>query len=708
MLRFINPALVAPEAYHISKTVPGPTARRNLTLISKLVQNISNGVISSSKEPFMAEFSDFVDSQHKVMANFLEKVVAAAVDTSDKPAIPVDEADVGFIEGRHLAFLLHLLNVRSEELTLAVNEQSSDVKRDVELISVVRMVQQEQTLDLIPLKALSGVWLSKHYFGGLLTREREKKRKKIKKVIRMELTRSFIYVMEDGVQPSADTIKYAVPLRCVKPKLKQKGKKDTVLELRYYEKNYDFASDVEVLTAWATQFTAALSDHSSIQSGNYRFTEKPSKGAVADVLTAHNGFPKLAYVCKVKPEKSRNAAMKIGQTGMAAMVTVSAFGYTWDVSVSMMQASASVELLNIEVDGKVIVPPLPHVFHKTEDKERDFSLHYDSAGNPSLGVLVFRDWLAAFLEALQTSPLLSHSKPLLDLLQLTSPFRAGKNGLAHLKWIHRYIVGGLALKNKRGVNVLMQIVEEPPSCSASEALEMVRFLVDSRAVNLRDVDVDGNSVLHRAFKAKAWVKAMTLCEMGVDHARNKSGRFPLHVAVSEISDTEDEEMLDAIDACIKSSLETKMVEGGNVVTSYDDKGKSVLHYAVMSGSDEVVSMILEAINTIPDVNKPLPNAGKVYLLHEMIASGMEESAEKAIEYGLFDHRVLNSDGQSVLHVAARAGKIHLVKLLCEKLGKGKEFIVQLLAFVYLVVSFPWIERQATDDSCSLCRKIRKS
>lgn len=45
MLRLVNPSLVAPEAYRIipANQTPSPHARRNLTLISKLLQNISNG-----------------------------------------------------------------------------------------------------------------------------------------------------------------------------------------------------------------------------------------------------------------------------------------------------------------------------------------------------------------------------------------------------------------------------------------------------------------------------------------------------------------------------------------------------------------------------------------------------------------------------------------------------------------------------------------
>jgi hypothetical protein len=59
MLRLVNPVLVAPEAYHIVSLAPSPHIRRNLTLVSKLLQNISNGVVSSSKVFYLFDVCGF-------------------------------------------------------------------------------------------------------------------------------------------------------------------------------------------------------------------------------------------------------------------------------------------------------------------------------------------------------------------------------------------------------------------------------------------------------------------------------------------------------------------------------------------------------------------------------------------------------------------------------------------------------------------------
>lgn len=49
--RFFNPAIVTPEAFHLvpNDTVLSTQARRNLLLVTKLLQNLSNGVLFGTK-----------------------------------------------------------------------------------------------------------------------------------------------------------------------------------------------------------------------------------------------------------------------------------------------------------------------------------------------------------------------------------------------------------------------------------------------------------------------------------------------------------------------------------------------------------------------------------------------------------------------------------------------------------------------------------
>lgn len=52
-LRFFNPVIVAPDAMNLIRDKPSRTLRRNLVLIAKVLQNLSNGVLFGSKEPYM-------------------------------------------------------------------------------------------------------------------------------------------------------------------------------------------------------------------------------------------------------------------------------------------------------------------------------------------------------------------------------------------------------------------------------------------------------------------------------------------------------------------------------------------------------------------------------------------------------------------------------------------------------------------------------
>ncbi|KAI9461715.1 ras GTPase-activating protein [Lactarius psammicola] len=60
-LRFINPAIVTPQAYMLVDGVPAKHPRRTLTLIAKMLQNLANKP-SYSKEAYMATLNPFVEN----------------------------------------------------------------------------------------------------------------------------------------------------------------------------------------------------------------------------------------------------------------------------------------------------------------------------------------------------------------------------------------------------------------------------------------------------------------------------------------------------------------------------------------------------------------------------------------------------------------------------------------------------------------------
>jgi len=73
-LRFFCPAMIAPEGYKLVDTTPTLPERRGLILISKSIQNLSNGVQFGPKEAFMFPMNQFIiENLHRVK-RFLEEV----------------------------------------------------------------------------------------------------------------------------------------------------------------------------------------------------------------------------------------------------------------------------------------------------------------------------------------------------------------------------------------------------------------------------------------------------------------------------------------------------------------------------------------------------------------------------------------------------------------------------------------------------------
>lgn len=69
-LRFINPAIVTPQAYMLVDGLPSKHPRRTLTLIAKLLQNLANKP-SYAKEAYMMTLNPFVENNKARINKFL-------------------------------------------------------------------------------------------------------------------------------------------------------------------------------------------------------------------------------------------------------------------------------------------------------------------------------------------------------------------------------------------------------------------------------------------------------------------------------------------------------------------------------------------------------------------------------------------------------------------------------------------------------------
>lgn len=75
LLRFINPAVVTPQAFMLVDTKLSANTRRNLTLLAKVLQNIANNAqFGGVKEFYMAPLNNFLDGVRDKFNSFLEEL----------------------------------------------------------------------------------------------------------------------------------------------------------------------------------------------------------------------------------------------------------------------------------------------------------------------------------------------------------------------------------------------------------------------------------------------------------------------------------------------------------------------------------------------------------------------------------------------------------------------------------------------------------
>ena len=73
-LRYLCPAILGPNLFHLTDEFPSPTSNRNLTLIAKTLQTLANFARYEGKENSMEFMNSFLDEETGNMKQFLELV----------------------------------------------------------------------------------------------------------------------------------------------------------------------------------------------------------------------------------------------------------------------------------------------------------------------------------------------------------------------------------------------------------------------------------------------------------------------------------------------------------------------------------------------------------------------------------------------------------------------------------------------------------
>lgn len=76
VLRFFNPSIVFPETRNLIPTSVkiSATHRRNLILISKIIQNLANGIQFGLKEDYMGPMNEYINENQSKVNEFLNDI----------------------------------------------------------------------------------------------------------------------------------------------------------------------------------------------------------------------------------------------------------------------------------------------------------------------------------------------------------------------------------------------------------------------------------------------------------------------------------------------------------------------------------------------------------------------------------------------------------------------------------------------------------
>ncbi|KAJ2151546.1 Ras GTPase activating protein ira2, partial [Coemansia sp. RSA 560] len=79
-LRFLCPAIVAPDAHGICAQITNPEVRRGLLLCTKITHNLANDILFGNKETYMVPLNKFISENRTRTMNFLSEIAELSDD----------------------------------------------------------------------------------------------------------------------------------------------------------------------------------------------------------------------------------------------------------------------------------------------------------------------------------------------------------------------------------------------------------------------------------------------------------------------------------------------------------------------------------------------------------------------------------------------------------------------------------------------------
>jgi len=122
-LRFIVPSISAPHIYGLYAEPPNETTQRNLVLLSKVLQNLANGIPFGDKEQYMAPMNSFITDNLPILHKFFEKASSIETPTDGPHAEDIEDGVPGNVVKNAIfqlhSFLCQNIDRVTEELKIA-------------------------------------------------------------------------------------------------------------------------------------------------------------------------------------------------------------------------------------------------------------------------------------------------------------------------------------------------------------------------------------------------------------------------------------------------------------------------------------------------------------------------------------------------------------------------------------------------------------
>lgn len=135
-LRFVCPALTAPQFYGLLNHNPNESAQRQLILISKVIQSLANLTVPGNKEDYMRSLNDFVTNNMDKMRSFYDEMRQSVSSPSGDAVLPNDT-----VKHNALATIWGQTWHNKEKLKLALKNVEDEQMRSDLIASVNEMLE---------------------------------------------------------------------------------------------------------------------------------------------------------------------------------------------------------------------------------------------------------------------------------------------------------------------------------------------------------------------------------------------------------------------------------------------------------------------------------------------------------------------------------------------------------------------------------------